>query len=119
MIDWRRHAACRGFDTELFFAKADTRDGRAVLQICESCPVASECLKFALEFEFMSDGKAAGIYGGFTPTQRDAMRVAARSRKCRRHLHEMTGDNIATNGKGKRMCRACARERAQRRRNAA
>ena len=52
MIDWRRHAACRGLDTELFFAKADTHDGQAVLQICESCPVANECLKYALEFEY-------------------------------------------------------------------
>lgn len=114
MIDWRRHAACRGFDTELFFAKADTLDGQAALQICESCPVARECLNFALECEYWAYGKPTGIYGGFAPSQRNEMRLAARSGKCKKHLHEMTGDNVAYTKKGKRVCRECARERERR-----
>ena len=119
MRDWKQYAACAGMDPGLFYAKSNTHEGQAALKICSSCPVANECLKYALEFEYWAGGKPAGIYGGFTPTQRNAMRVAARSRKCRRHLHEMTGDNVVTNGQGKRMCRACARERKQRKRKTA
>jgi WhiB family redox-sensing transcriptional regulator len=75
--DWRRRAACAGLDTNLFFPApgahpADTQRAKAV---CRHCPVAADCLAFALETDD-SDGRAAGIFGGLSPRQRAQLRRA-------------------------------------------
>ena len=52
-MDWRHDAVCRDEDPELFFPVGNS--GPALLQIaeakavCRRCPVASECLAWALE----------------------------------------------------------------------
>ncbi|MDU7102917.1 MAG: WhiB family transcriptional regulator, partial [Corynebacterium sp.] len=52
-MDWRHEAVCRDEDPELFFPVGNS--GPALTQIakaklvCNRCPVASSCLKWALE----------------------------------------------------------------------
>ena len=70
--DWRRRAACRDVDPELFFppgnglvARAQTERARAV---CAGCPVVAECLSFAMR------ALPEGIAGGLTPIERANIR---------------------------------------------
>lgn len=71
---WRRRAACRGEDPELFFPVGLA--GRAALaqiaeakEICARCAVRRACLAFA-----MATGQAYGIWGGLTEDERSQLR---------------------------------------------
>jgi WhiB family redox-sensing transcriptional regulator len=70
---WRQQAACRHSDASLFFPAGST--GAAVDQIqaakaiCESCPVAEACLRFAME-----TNQEAGIWGGTDEDERRRLR---------------------------------------------
>jgi WhiB family transcriptional regulator, redox-sensing transcriptional regulator len=77
LISWRRRAACRHVDTELFFpvgrgsrAMAETQQAKA---ICARCPVRQPCLAYAL-----ATGQAYGIWGGYDEDER---RVLHRQRR--------------------------------------
>jgi WhiB family transcriptional regulator, redox-sensing transcriptional regulator len=67
--DWRRDAACRDADPELFFPDGDNRSARgqakAAKLICRGCPVSATCLSWAL-----ASGQEAGIWGGLTEDER-------------------------------------------------
>lgn len=70
---WRRQAACRDADPELFFpvgsagpALAQAAEAKAV---CARCPVREACLNFAL-----STGQDYGIWGGLTEDERRNLR---------------------------------------------
>jgi len=74
-MDWREAAACRDMDTDLFFPEtlpsmksAQGGYGEQVQRVCQSCPVRSECLEWALEFEHH------GWWGGTSPEQRRQIR---------------------------------------------
>ena len=56
--------ACKDVDTNLFFSELKSKIEKAKT-ICNSCPVKSECLEFAL-----NDGIEFGIFGGATPHER-------------------------------------------------
>jgi len=68
-MDWRHYAECKWEDPELFFPVGT--DGPALLQIaeaktvCRRCPVAAECLAWAL-----NSGQDSGIWGGMTEGER-------------------------------------------------
>lgn len=64
---WRKEGACLDADPDLFFPDqgVPNKEGRA---ICESCPVQTECLTFALE-----NGERHGIWGGLTQDERSDM----------------------------------------------
>lgn len=72
-MDWRRQAACRDEDPELFFPVGTS--GPALLQVaeaksvCARCPVLAECLTWALE-----TGEDAGVWGGLDEDERRALR---------------------------------------------
>ncbi|MGW8953953.1 WhiB family transcriptional regulator [Streptomyces sp. NPDC055709] len=67
---WRQRGACTGKDTNLFFAEHRSSGQEEALRICESCPVRTECLAYALDERF-----PYGIFGGTTPTwRRDLLR---------------------------------------------
>jgi WhiB family redox-sensing transcriptional regulator len=79
--DWRHRAACRNLDPEIFFPVGTS--GPALLQIveaksiCRRCPVAAECLTWALE-----SGQDYGVWGGTSEDERRALaRRAGRSRE--------------------------------------
>jgi len=72
--DWHKHAACLGYDTNLWFPDAPQgRDYFALArQVCKTCEVKQECLDFALSFT--SEGDRFGMFGGLTPRQRAVVR---------------------------------------------
>ncbi|MGW1378860.1 WhiB family transcriptional regulator [Streptomyces sp. NPDC002446] len=79
-MDWRHNAACRVEDPELFFPVGS--NGPALLQVemaktvCRRCPVMGQCLQWALEYR-----QDAGVWGGMSEDERQAMRRrAARNR---------------------------------------
>ena len=68
---WREDAACLGVVEEVSFFP-DTEDLSAIAQakaICASCPVASECLTWAIE-----TNQSEVIWGGHTPKERRSIR---------------------------------------------
>jgi WhiB family redox-sensing transcriptional regulator len=70
--NWRDHAACRPLDPDLFFpistSGASLTDIEAAKRVCQRCPVAAPCLRWALDF-----GEVAGIWGGTTEQERLAL----------------------------------------------
>lgn len=63
--------ACKSVDPEMFFPE-DYDDRAAVLQakaICQSCPLTSACLVYAIK-----DSSLEGIWGATTPNERKNMR---------------------------------------------
>ena len=73
MNDWRGEAACKGMPTELYYDQEGR--GGAIPEIyevlsglCESCPVKSQCLEWALQSEMY------GYFAGTTAVERKAIR---------------------------------------------
>lgn len=66
--DWRDDAECLGEDPDIFFPTQgeSTDQARA---ICARCPVAAECLDFAL-----AGGEKFGIWGGKSERERRRLR---------------------------------------------
>lgn len=63
---WRKHAACRGMNTSLFYPEAGF-SGKLKQQqaqaVCAACPVKAECLQALGRYD-------GGIVGGQTTTER-------------------------------------------------
>lgn len=78
-IEWRRDAACKDLDPNLFFPIGVT--GPAVDQIaaaksiCNQCPVRAECLEFAI-----TTNQEFGVWGGTTEDERRVLRRQWRAR---------------------------------------
>ena len=68
--EFPRDAACRGMDTNVFSPLPG--DGLGVAEakaVCARCPVAAQCLAFALKHFDITDG----IFGGTTGAEREAL----------------------------------------------
>lgn len=76
--DWTRLALCAGHPGRGWWFPADYHDDDAAkaVAICRACPVADECLSYAI-----STGQSDGVWGGTTPAQRS--RVARRGIRTR------------------------------------
>ncbi|EID81762.1 MULTISPECIES: WhiB family transcriptional regulator [Rhodococcus] len=76
--DWQHRASCRGTDTNMFFSlDGERRSGRArreraAKQICQDCPVLTDCRAHAL-----TTTEPYGIWGGMSEAER------ARTRRTR------------------------------------
>lgn len=131
--DWRADARCRPTvhrRPEIFYPLGldkgynDTDGIEIAKQFCATCPVRQECLAEALRL-----GERWGIWGGLTPAERAALRrhgsalppVAPKPepqppkpaaepgnppRRCSRQ-HLLSGNNIGTNRRGGKFCKAC------------
>jgi WhiB family transcriptional regulator, redox-sensing transcriptional regulator len=70
---WRRRAACREEDPELFYPSGTTGSALARLAkakaICARCPVTAQCLAWAL-----NTGEQFGVWGGKSEDERKKMR---------------------------------------------
>lgn len=70
--DWRHRAACRDEDPELFFPVSEqgpgARQAAEAKAVCSQCPVAAECLAWALE-----TGQDNGVWGGTSEAERRAL----------------------------------------------
>ncbi len=143
--DWRKRAACKDEDPELFFneglgylsqAKTD-----AAKEVCRRCPVTDQCLAWALAI-----GDDWAVCGGTTPAERRGYRnrrervlaeqfppvpeltqelpgVKDRPRrpgpKKKTHCvngHSFEGANIYIDCRGFQACRACHADRSRARR---
>lgn len=63
---WQRWAACVDEDRELFFPPQGQRPDEA-RRICSACPVAAECLDYALAHDLQ------GVWAGTSRSQRRRM----------------------------------------------
>ncbi len=68
---WREAAACLEVENQVsFFPDKEDVGGIAKAKaVCASCPVASECLTWAIE-----TNQGEGIWGGHTPRERRVIR---------------------------------------------
>lgn len=72
---WRRRAACRGIDAEVFYPSTDDEtDAAPAKAICEQCPVREPCLEHAL-----ASREREGVWGG--TTERERRRIVRQRRK--------------------------------------
>jgi WhiB family redox-sensing transcriptional regulator len=80
--DWRRHAACRNTEPDLFFPVGTT--GPALVQIeaakavCRTCEAQAPCLEFAL-----ATNQESGVWGGTSEEERRKLRKAWLARQRR------------------------------------
>lgn len=73
---WRSHAACAEVDPELFFPPSGD-PATSAKRICHSCPVTTECLRFALACR-----EDSGVWAGMSPVERRrVIRANERSRR--------------------------------------
>jgi len=70
---WRQRAACGGAGPALFFPVGETgvavEESAAALAVCRGCPVAADCLEYAL-----ATNQRCGIWGGATEDDRRQLR---------------------------------------------
>jgi WhiB family transcriptional regulator, redox-sensing transcriptional regulator len=72
---WRKRAACRGIDVEVFYpAIDDETEGAEAKAICAECPVRQACLEHALGHR-----EREGVWGG--TTERERRRIVRQRRK--------------------------------------
>jgi len=84
-VGWQYEAACRGEDSEQFFApnyferkdEKEAREARAKM-ICSTCAVRVECLEYALR-----NREPHGIWGGLNEVERKSV-IRERERSTRR-----------------------------------
>lgn len=67
-VSWHAQARCRTEDPEIFFPERG-QPTEPARKICAECPVASECLEYALAV-----GEKIGIFGGKSERERRAIR---------------------------------------------
>jgi WhiB family redox-sensing transcriptional regulator len=73
-------AACKGADTSAFFPVSENGGGEAKA-ICATCPVAEQCLEYAIETH-----QPDGVWGGLTSVERH--RLVRRRQKLARERRE-------------------------------
>jgi hypothetical protein len=67
--EWMKQAACRGMNPGYFMPeRGDIALVRAAKQICDTCPVKTECREYGLEEHRRTD--LDGIFGGLTKHER-------------------------------------------------
>jgi WhiB family redox-sensing transcriptional regulator len=72
---WRKRAACRGIDVEIFFPESDDdAEAEAAKGVCAVCPVRQACLEHAL-----AQREREGVWGG--TTERERRRILRQRRK--------------------------------------
>ncbi|HUO46599.1 MAG TPA: WhiB family transcriptional regulator [Acidimicrobiia bacterium] len=70
LITWRDAAACRDMTEVDFFPSPEDAVGISKARdVCSTCPVADQCLEYALETR-----QTDGIWGGHTTKERSKLR---------------------------------------------
>lgn len=84
-MSWDQRAACRGRDTELWFAhESATKDIAEAKAYCHRCPVQRECLDDAIDIESrLARYGRWGIRGGLTGAERGLLVVRTRKANVR------------------------------------
>lgn len=92
----RRRGACKDSDTEPFFPERGQVVPPAVQAMCDRCPVAVECLLWAVR------QRENGFWGGTTDRQRRVMRRPRLRAKC----PVCESSNLRA-GLGRQLCTSC------------
>ncbi len=61
---WRKHAACRGIDPDVFYPASDEEAG-AAKAVCDQCAVREACLEYALA------NREREVFGAVPPSGND------------------------------------------------
>lgn len=70
LTSWRDDAACAATpEVDFFPSPEDVAGISAAKEVCATCPVADDCLSYAIETR-----QAEGIWGGHTPKERVKLR---------------------------------------------
>jgi WhiB family transcriptional regulator, redox-sensing transcriptional regulator len=72
--NWKLEGLCRTVDPDLWFPE-DNCLGTAAIKVCRRCPVAEECLDYALE-----NNERHGIWGGLSPNQRKLVKQGVKDK---------------------------------------
>ena len=72
---WTDRALCKGLGHLFFAHKGDWKASQRAREICDQCPVAWDCLNFALQ-----NDERYGVWGGVGYTQRRKMTIPQRLR---------------------------------------
>jgi len=77
--EWQTDAACRGSDTNAYYAESlrgntRIRQEEAAKRVCAGCPVLANCLRWALKTE-----EPYGIWGGLNPEERQEILEGTRT----------------------------------------
>lgn len=78
--EWTLDALCAEVGIDLFFVEKGGSP-RAAKSLCSRCPVAGECLEYALDFE-KDHAYLYGVFGGLAPRQRHALLVHRHGQTC-------------------------------------
>lgn len=70
-LEWRDGGLCAQTDPEVFFPEKGSSPNLAK-QVCQACPVRTECLEYALERSIRF-----GVWGGLTERERRRLRRSA------------------------------------------
>jgi WhiB family transcriptional regulator, redox-sensing transcriptional regulator len=68
LLEWRRLAACKSVDPNLFFPVSGGNSSRQVAQakaLCGTCAVRRQCLQYAIRQD-----EDYGVWGGLTADER-------------------------------------------------
>jgi len=69
-LTWRDYSACREWpDVDFFPFSEDVQAISRAKEVCAVCPVAEECLMYAIETR-----QGDGVWGGHTPKERTKLR---------------------------------------------
>ncbi len=68
-FDWRSLGECRNHDPELFFSGSHPHGDAAAKLVCQSCPVRTECLTYAVV-----TAQRYGVWGGVGADERALLR---------------------------------------------
>jgi WhiB family redox-sensing transcriptional regulator len=74
--DWMANGLCRKVSRDFYPARNTDRNVAPARAICAECPVAADCLAYALEHD-----ERFGVWGGKTPAQRRALQRANESKE--------------------------------------
>jgi len=80
LVDWRRLAACRSADPDLFFPVSGGGWAGQVEKakaLCGACRVRRHCLQYAI-----TEDEPYGVWGGMTEDERRRVSWLARERRC-------------------------------------
>jgi WhiB family redox-sensing transcriptional regulator len=72
-LTWRKKAACRGLDPEIFYPVSE-EDAAPAKSVCSECAVRTPCLEYAL-----TNREHDGIGGG--ATEKERRRIVRQRRK--------------------------------------
>lgn len=109
--EWMERAYCRTVDNpDLWHGDNGIEDTTEAKRLCRTaCPVANECLKFALDHD-----EREGVWGGMSAQDRMKLVYGNRRKSCERN-HPTEPSELRTRPDGLTRCRACERATYRRR----